>query len=251
VRLAIPPGGCLDDAVAAAGERPALAGLLADVLAWEMDPYAATAGTIQAVVEEDRSGGKPVRYGRVLSLRYEGPAGRLVAVRGGEGRESSLRRPDGRPLALGLARSPLRHARLDPADRAELASLPWAERPKPGRSKDERSAPPAIDFLAPKGMPVAALAAGKVLSARAGGGRFTVVVEHGEVEVTYGNLGRLARGLKKGLAVRPRQVLGTLGPAMHRRGPHLHLEVRVGGKPVAALPALAAAPAAGRPAPAP
>ena len=88
-----------------------------------------------------------------------------------------------------------------------------------------------VDFRAPRGTEISAIADGKVVYAgRAGWGPaygLHVIVQHGDKRVLYGHLSRLnLKGLKD-KKVSEGDLLGWSGASGNAMGPHLHLEARV------------------------
>jgi len=88
-----------------------------------------------------------------------------------------------------------------------------------------------IDIAASPGAPVMAARSGTVRSVGwMGGYGLTVIVDHdGGHSTLYGHLSRTA--VRAGEAVRAGQVIGYVGNTGNSTGPHLHFEVRVGGRP--------------------
>lgn len=99
-----------------------------------------------------------------------------------------------------------------------------------------------LDFAAPEGTPVRAVAGGRmVLSERLKARGEAVVVAHGAGLCTgYWHLA--ARRVRVGEEVAAGQVLGLLGSTGLSTGPHLHLEVRLFGVPVDPAPFFAGLP---------
>ncbi len=98
-----------------------------------------------------------------------------------------------------------------------------------------------LDFAAPSGTPIRAIAAGVVTevgSAGAYGNRTIVTLEDGS-EMWYCHQTSMA--VSTGQEVRPGEVIGSVGSTGNVTGPHLHLEVRPGaGDPVDPFGALVA-----------
>jgi murein DD-endopeptidase MepM/ murein hydrolase activator NlpD len=95
-----------------------------------------------------------------------------------------------------------------------------------------------VDIGAPSGTPIHAAKAGVVIHAgwRGGYGN-TVMVEHeGGVVTLYAHMTRTASAV--GQTVLGGDVIGYVGSTGNSTGPHLHLEVRVGGQPVDPAPYL-------------
>lgn len=91
-----------------------------------------------------------------------------------------------------------------------------------------------IDYRANTGTPVAAAAAGRVVEITrgwAGGWGTSIVVDHGRGRTSrYAHLSDVAIGI--GSTVNQGQTIGYSGNTGRSTGPHLHFEVRVGGRAV-------------------
>lgn len=89
-----------------------------------------------------------------------------------------------------------------------------------------------VDIAAPRGTPVPAAHAGKVLFAGwYGGYGKLVIIDHGDgVSTLYGHLSRIS--VAPGQAVVRRQVIGLVGSTGYSTGPHLHYEIRRNGRPI-------------------
>ncbi|NUS99643.1 MAG: M23 family metallopeptidase [Sphingomonas sp.] len=94
-----------------------------------------------------------------------------------------------------------------------------------------------IDFGVAYGSPIAAAADGQVAGAGwAGGyGRQVRIVHAGGLMTTYSHMSAIVA--QPGTEVRQGQVIGYVGSSGLSTGPHLHFEVRVGGRPVNPLTA--------------
>ena len=89
-----------------------------------------------------------------------------------------------------------------------------------------------VDYGAPRGEPVMATAAGKVVQIGTKGayGRL-VTLQHGKTyQTVYAHLSRVAKGLRKSTSVKQGQIIGFVGSSGLATGPHLHYEFRVNGK---------------------
>ncbi|HSI93806.1 MAG TPA: Rv3654c family TadE-like protein [Jiangellaceae bacterium] len=87
-----------------------------------------------------------------------------------------------------------------------------------------------LDFAAPTGTPVVAVAPGRVTHAGPAGPYGNLVaVDHGTAVTYYTHLA--AVGVEVGEAVDAAQRVGTVGATGNATGPHLHFEVRVDGVP--------------------
>jgi murein DD-endopeptidase MepM/ murein hydrolase activator NlpD len=106
----------------------------------------------------------------------------------------------------------------------------FGRRPSPWSGKPERH--DGIDIGLAPGTPVTSPAAGVALVAGGGGDLGThVQLDHGHgVRSIYGHLRKVE--VKKGQRVEKGQVVGLVGSTGRSTGPHLHYEVRVGGRAV-------------------
>lgn len=81
-----------------------------------------------------------------------------------------------------------------------------------------------VDFAAPTGTPVRAVADGAVEMAawHGGNGRYVQVRHDDSFESGYGHLSRIAPGIRPGVAVKQGTVIGYVGSTGLATGPHLH-----------------------------
>lgn len=88
-----------------------------------------------------------------------------------------------------------------------------------------------IDFAAPTGTPVVAVANGEVIHAGVNGGYGNlVIVDHGEGHHTYyAHLSAYVSDIKPGSLVRRGEEIGFVGSTGFSTGPHLHFEIRKEG----------------------
>lgn len=263
-------GGALAAALLRAGETPALAARLSEVLACELDVLAEAqpGDRVRLIVEKHLLGGRFYRYGRLLALELVSRSGsrRLRAflppssgpsnAGASPGAASLYYTETGESLARALCRTPLLWTRA-PAAPSALPPGPGAPRPAPTPPAPAPTRPSlhaersrlGLDYAAAPGTPVVALAPGKVsLRGPRGPQGLTVVVTHtghaAGLETSYQHLGRLARGLTEGAVVRPRQLLGYVGQTGDARKPHLHVSLRVAGRLVDPTPYLSPPPSA-------
>ena len=89
-----------------------------------------------------------------------------------------------------------------------------------------------VDFAAPRGTPVRAIADGTVQHAgwRGGLGRFVRLDHPGPHGSGYGHLHRIAKGVRAGSMVKQGQVIGYVGSTGLATGPHLHYVLYKHGK---------------------
>ena len=143
---------------------------------------------------------------------------------------------EGHPLARVRADSDLRY----PVEFTRISSRFSTSRLHP---KTRRRRPHlGVDFAAPHGTPVRAVADGKIKYAKWYGqmGR-TIRIDHGgklKYDSMYGHLTRFARGIKSGKYVRRGDVIGYVGSTGLATVPHLHFSLVHGKRFVDPLKAL-------------
>ncbi len=92
-----------------------------------------------------------------------------------------------------------------------------------------------IDYAAPVGTPVYAVADGVVIAKayQASGAGYYIKIRHSnKYETTYMHLSRFAKDIKKGSKVKQKQVIGYVGSTGLSTGPHLDFRVHLNGKPI-------------------
>ncbi|MDH5307625.1 MAG: M23 family metallopeptidase, partial [Myxococcales bacterium] len=217
-------------AVTDLGESGQLARDFADVFAWDIDFQRSVqpGDRFQVLYErlyraEDDGGESYVRPGRILAARYDGTAGSHTAVyfESEEGR-GGYYRPDGTSVEGQFLMAPLRHARVSSSySAARHHPILKITRPHHG-----------IDYAAPTGTPVWAVADGEVIyRARAGGFGNLVKIRHANGYVSYyAHLSRYAKNLKVGQKVGQKQVIGYVGQTGLATGPHVCFRIAKNGQ---------------------
>lgn len=81
-----------------------------------------------------------------------------------------------------------------------------------------------VDFAAPTGTPVRAVADARVIYAgRKGPNGLLVKLQHGKrYSTAYAHLSKISKGLRRGTGVRRGQIIGAVGATGRATGPHLH-----------------------------
>ena len=213
-------------AIDEAGEQPQLVLALVSIFEWDFDFTADTrAGDrFRLVVEKRYAGDTFVTYGRVLAAQYQSERRLLTGIAFAVGKRFAYYDADGRSLRKMFLKSPLAFTRI-------TSGFTYA-RPHPvlGGTRPHL----AIDYAAPTGTPVRAVADGVVRKAGWDGGYGRVVrIRHrAGYETLYAHLSRFGRGIRSGARVNQRQVIGYVGTTGMSTGPHLHYEVLKGGRRV-------------------
>ena len=220
----------LYDSVIDLGESGELAHDFAEIFAWDVDFSKAHAGDeFRAVYERRffRTTGGPTYLGpgRILAARYANSDGDFDAVyfepREGRG---GYYRPDGTAAQRQFLQAPLNYRRISSQyASSRLHPILGVLRPHLG-----------VDYAAPQGTPVWAVADGTViLRGWFGGLGNTVKVRHSSGYVSYyGHLSAFGRNLRVGDRVRQKQVIGYVGSTGLSTGPHLHFTLERNGRMV-------------------
>ncbi len=224
VAVGIPIVGSLWASVEAAGQPPELAGAIADALQWDLDLSSSLieGDSIRVVFDRLYLQGQPLRTGDVHAVEYVGAKAHVVAVRFEDERRGGFYAPDGSSLTRLFLAAPCRYRRMtSPFDPNRLHPVLKIRRPHLG-----------VDYAAPTGTPVRAVADGVVafVGPRGGNGNLVSVRHDLEYESGYAHLSRFARGLKVGQRVEQGQVIGFVGSTGLSTGPHLHFGLKHQGR---------------------
>jgi murein DD-endopeptidase MepM/ murein hydrolase activator NlpD len=214
----------LFQAVEDSGESPQLVLAFVAIFESEFDFTAdtRTGDQFRMLVEKRYAGDRFVDYGQILAAQYLND-GRILTGVGFEGRAGRLGYYDleGRSLRKSFLKSPLEFTRI-------TSGFTYA-RPHPilGGVRPHL----AIDYAAPVGTPVRAVADGTVVRAGPDGGNgISVLLRHRRgYETMYNHLSRLGPGIRRGVRVSQRQVIGYVGSTGLATGPHLDYRVARNG----------------------
>jgi len=212
----------LYESIQAAGEGSALAGLLVDMLAWDINFYTDThpGDHWKVVVEKQYLGGQFYRYGHLLAAEYGGKVGTVRGFYWKPNRASAEGHyydEKGQALSKSLLKTPLRFVRISSKfDRHRFHPILHVEKAHLG-----------VDYAAPVGTPVWASASGKVVECemKRGSGNTVVIAHANGLSTRYYHLSRFARGLKAGKQVKQKEPIGFVGTTGLSTGPHLHFSV--------------------------
>ncbi|MGD9642713.1 MAG: peptidoglycan DD-metalloendopeptidase family protein [Elusimicrobiales bacterium] len=209
------------EAMCGAGLPPGLIMEFADVFAWEIDFLTEPRkGDRFALVWEEGVNA----LGRRSGLRVKGGAysGEVTGEGRGYLHEGYYYDGKGASLRRAFLRAPLSYRRISSFfSKARFHPVLRRYRAHNG-----------IDYAAPPGTPVSAIADGVVSYKgwKGGYGNF-IELRHANSCVTgYGHLRGFARGLKRGQKVAQGQVIGYVGSTGLSTGPHLDFSLKVNGK---------------------
>jgi murein DD-endopeptidase MepM/ murein hydrolase activator NlpD len=175
------------------------------------------------LVEKRYAGEQFGNYGRILAAQYlsDGRVLTGVGFDGGAGRRYAFFDEQGRSLKKSFLKSPLDFTRI-------TSGFTYA-RPHPilGGVRPHL----AVDYGAPVGTPVRAVADGTVVrSGWDGGNGISIRIRHRSGYGTmYNHLSKLAAGIRRGSRVTQRQIIGYVGSTGLSTGPHLDYRVSKNG----------------------
>jgi murein DD-endopeptidase MepM/ murein hydrolase activator NlpD len=212
-------------ALAERGETVPLAMSLADVFGGDIDftNDLQPGDRFEVVFEKLVSEGEFAGYGHVLAATFVNDGRVLRAYRfEAPGQPAGYYDAEGRSLKRFFLRSPLK---FEP--RISSGFTYRRKHPVLGRWR----AHPAIDYVAPVGAPVVAVAGGTVTRAgRAGGAGIMVTLRHNNgYESNYLHLSAVARGVRPGVRVAQGEVIGRVGSTGLSTGPHLDYRLKKNG----------------------
>lgn len=211
----------------AAGLSDRLTMELTDIFAWDVDfALDIRAGDrFRVIYEELYRDGKLLKEGNILAAEFTNRGDALRAVRYVDSDErAAYYAPDGKPMKKAFLRSPV--------DFTRISSRFSMGRKHPILNKIR--AHKGVDYAAPRGTPIKAAGAGKVVFAgnKGGYGRVVILQHAGKYQTLYAHLNSFRRGIRKGVSVSQGDTIAYVGMSGLATGPHLHYEFLVGGKHV-------------------
>jgi murein DD-endopeptidase MepM/ murein hydrolase activator NlpD len=215
----------LYQAMDAAGERPELSIALAAVFSGEIDfnTELQPADRFAVAFERFSREAGPFTYGEITAAEFAS-GGRVVrAIRfAPPGAQTDYYDENGRSLRRFFLRSPLK---FEPRITSRFS------RSRMHPVLDVNRAHRGVDYGAPQGSPVVAVASGTVLSATydRANGRMVRLRHSGGYESYYLHLSAFASGVRTGARVSQSDVIGYVGATGLATGPHLHYGLRKNG----------------------
>jgi len=183
----------------------------AEILAWEIDFYkdVREGDRFKMVVEKVYKGDQFVRYGTIDGVEYQRGEKIIRGIR----YKDSYYNENGISMRKAFLKAPLRFNRISSKfSGARRHPILGGLRPHLG-----------VDYAAPIGTPIWAVADGTVTSCGWNNGFGNqVVLRHMNGYTTYyGHLSRFGSGIRKGVRVKQKQVVGYVGSTGLSTGPHL------------------------------
>jgi hypothetical protein len=208
------------------GEEPWLAMRFTEILRYDVDFFTESneGDSFELLFDRLMVGGAFYRYGRVYAVHYKGRIdntyGFYYVLPNGHWDHYNEK---GQSLRKTVLRSPLEFKKVTSYFGMRFHPIYKVWRPHQG-----------VDYGAPTGTPVSCVADGQVTIAGwlSGYGRLVEVTHKGGLKSRYGHLSGFGPGVRQGRRVRQGQTIGYVGMTGDATGPHLHFEIRQGGKPV-------------------
>jgi murein DD-endopeptidase MepM/ murein hydrolase activator NlpD len=206
------------------GEQDPLVLDFAEVFSWEIDFNAEPqpGDRFQMLVEEYYVGETFVRYGRILYAEYKSASKWIQGIYfqppGGPG---DYYTPQGDSLRKALLRSPLKFTRISSGySKSRRHPILGGYRPHYG-----------VDYAAPAGSPVWAVADGTVVFCGQNGGYGKqIILKHpNRYQSMYGHLSRFAPGIRNGKPIHQKQIIGYVGSTGLSTAPHLDFRLLKNG----------------------
>ncbi len=225
--------GDLAKAIAAAGMRPEIVDAVDDALEGHVDPGAIRSGVrMRVAATEDWVEGTFVRV-KVEAIEFVPKTGSPLRVyfyeRDPREVEGSPRRAPAAGFYDAKGKQPYRGQFRSPLPLARVTSRFNPKRLHPVLKVVTPHQ--GVDFAGATGTPVYASAAGTVTTAGNGGpcGNMVEIDHGGGIRTVYCHLKGFAQGLRSGLKVEARQLIGYVGQTGRVTGPHLHFGVKKNG----------------------
>lgn len=215
----------LFNSMADLGESPALAVMLADIFAWEINFIRDIQkdDSFSILVEKRSREGEFKGYGRVLGATFinRGKLFEAYVFNNSYGRDQFYN-ANGESVKRAFLKAPLSYSRI--SSRFNLNRMhPILKKRRPH---------PAVDYAAPQGTPIKSVGDGVVtfVGRSKGAGNYVKVNHPRNYETMYLHMSRFAKGLKKGQRVAQGQVIGYVGSTGYSTGPHLDFRMKHNGK---------------------
>ena len=203
----------------------ALAAELEDVYQWTVDFFGVQKGDKFTVIYDEKFVDTlSVGVGRIWGAKFTHGGRDIYAIPFKQGDNVQYWEYDGGSLRKQMLKAPLKFTRIS-SKFSNSRFHPVLKRYRPHHG---------VDYAAPKGTPVRAVADGVVVfRGWGGGGGNTLKIKHANNMMTgYLHLSRFAKGIVKGKRVSQGEVIGYVGSTGTSTGPHLDYRVWKGGKPI-------------------
>ena len=204
----------------------ALAAEMEDIYQWTVDFFGIQKGDRFTVIYDERfiDDSVSVGIGRIWGAKFCQSGKEYYAIPFRQGGKIQYWEYDGGSLRKQLLKAPLKYTRISSRfTYARKHPIYKVYRPHTG-----------VDYAAPKGTPIYAVADGVVtFKGWGGGGGNTLKIKHpGNLMTGYLHLSRFAKGISKGTHVSQGQLIGYVGSTGASTGPHLDYRIWKNGTPI-------------------
>ncbi len=204
----------------------ALAAEMEDIYQWTVDFFGIQKGDSFTVIYDERfiDDTVSVGIGRIWGAKFVQSGKEFYAIPFRQGGKIQYWEADGGSLRKQMLKAPLKYSRISSRfTYARKHPIYKVYRPHTG-----------VDYAAPKGTPVHAVADGVVIfKGWGGGGGNTLKIKHpGNLQTGYLHLSGYAKGISKGTRVSQGQLIGYVGSTGASTGPHLDYRVWKNGTPI-------------------
>ncbi len=203
----------------------ALAAEMEDIYQWTVDFFGIQPGDAFTVIYDERSiDSAVVGIGRIWGAKFSHGGKEYYAIPFKQEGKITYWEHDGGSLRKQMLKAPLKFSRISSKfTYSRLHPVHKVYRPHTG-----------VDYAAPKGTPVHAVADGVVtFKGWGGGGGNTLKIKHANGMMTgYLHLNGFAKGISQGTRVSQGQLIGYVGSTGTSTGPHLDYRVWKNGKPI-------------------
>lgn len=204
----------------------ALAADLEDIYQWTVDFFGIQKGDSFTVIYDERfiDDSLSVGIGQVWGAKFTHCGKEYYAIPFKQGKKVEYWEYDGGSLRKQMLKAPLKYTRISSKfTYARKHPIYKVYRPHTG-----------VDYAAPKGTPVHAVADGVVtFKGWGGGGGNTLKIKHpGNLMTGYLHLSGFAKGIRQGSHVSQGQLIGYVGSTGASTGPHLDYRIWRNGTPV-------------------
>ncbi|MEY3573368.1 MAG: peptidoglycan DD-metalloendopeptidase family protein [Burkholderiaceae bacterium] len=180
---------------------------------------------VRVIYEAQRVAGRDTGEHRLIAVRFEasGLTHEALYFVTPEGR-GGYYDAEGKSVRRGFLAAPLRYTRIS------SSFTSYRLHPLFGDPRAHRG----VDYAAPVGTPVRAVADGKIVERGYNGGYGNAIeIQHNlRYSTYYAHLSRYAPGIQVGREVRMGEVIGYVGATGWATGPHLHYEFRIQGRSI-------------------
>lgn len=212
--------------VAAIGESSELALDIMNIFAWDIDFIRdiRSGDSFNAVLEKRYRNGKLEGYGNILAAHFNNQGDHYFAFYYSDGETAGHYNEQGESLRKAFLKAPLSYTRIS-SGYTNRRFHPVLNEWRPHL---------AVDYAAPTGTPVKAIADGAVVrkSYDQNNGNMIRLRHPNSYESTYIHLSKFGKGIKKGSKVKQGDVIGYVGSTGLATGPHLDFRLFKDGMPI-------------------